>query len=154
MADGKHLFVDVFTSLGVLIGVGLVLLTGLAIIDPIVAALVAVNIVWSGWGLVKESVAGLMDEAAAPEQIDRIRAVLAAHHQGTIEVHDLKSRAAGSVVFIEFHLVVSSQMSVSASHIICDRLERALREEVEGAVVTIHVEPEHKAKQPDDIVIC
>ncbi len=153
MADGKHLFVDVFTSVGVMIGVALVVLTGLAILDPIVAALVALNIVWSGWGLVKESVAGLMDEAVSSDRIDQIRAVLAAYQDDVIEVHDLKTRSAGRATFIEFHLVVSGQMSVADSHLICDRLERALRREVEGAVVTIHVEPEHKAKQTGDIVL-
>ncbi len=147
VAEGRHLFVDVLTSVGVAGGVGLVLLTGVEVLDPLVAVLVAVNIVWAGYGLVKESVAGLMDEAASPDRIAAIGAVLAAHSDGTIEVHDLRTRVAGSVTFIEFHLVVAGGMSVADSHLICDRLERALREAVDGAVVTIHVEPEHKAKR-------
>jgi cation diffusion facilitator family transporter len=153
VADGKHLFVDVYTSLGVVVGVGLAVATGLTALDPLVAALVAVNIIWSGWGLMKESIAGLMDEAVPADELNQIRAVLAGHLDGTIQVHDLKTRAAGRVTFIEFHLVVSGGMSVSESHAICDRLERVLRQAVEGAVVTIHVEPEYKAKRTGDIVM-
>ncbi len=153
VAESRHLFVDVATSAGVAVGVGLVVATGVALLDPLVAALVAVNIVWSGWGLVKESVAGLMDEAAPPDRIDAIGAVLARDGDGTIEVHDLRTRAAGSATFIEFHLVVAGNMTVSASHVICDRLERALQEAVEGAVVTIHVEPDTKAKRTGRIEV-
>ena len=153
VADGKHLFVDVATSIGVVVGVGLVVATGITILDAIVAALVAINIVWSGWGLMKESVAGLMDEAVAADQMSLICDVVAAQRSGSIEVHDLKTRAAGSVTFIEFHLVVDGQMSVADSHAICDRLERGLRQKVEGAVVTIHVEPETKAKQTADMLM-
>lgn len=147
VAESRHLFVDVLTSVGVSVGVVLALATGLDALDPAVAALVAVNIVWSGWGLVKESIAGLMDEAAPSECIDAIGAVLAAHQNGTIEVHDLRTRAAGSATFVEFHLVVAGDMTVADSHVICDRLEKALQDAVTGAVVTIHVEPEHKAKR-------
>ncbi|UDL94324.1 cation diffusion facilitator family transporter [Lichenihabitans sp. PAMC28606] len=153
VADGKHLFVDVYTSIGVVIGVGLVILTGVRQLDAIVAALVAVNIIWSGWGLMKESIAGLMDEAAPVDLQDQIRAVLMRHLDGTIEVHDLKTRSAGRVTFIEFHLVVEGRMSVSDSHAICDKLERVLQQAVDGALVTIHVEPEHKAKQTGSMVV-
>ena len=153
VADGKHLYVDVFTSLGVLAGVVLAVLTGIAILDPIIAALVAVNIVWSGWGLMKESLAGLMDEAVPGESLERIRSALAAHLDGTIQVHDLKTRMAGRVTFIEFHLVVSGRMTVAESHAICDRLERVLRQTFDGALVTIHVEPESKAKVTADVVV-
>ncbi len=153
VADGRHLFVDVYSSLGVIVGVVLVVGTGVLVLDPIVAALVALNILWSGWGLLKESVAGLMDEAVPSDQLDRFEAVLSAERDGTIEIHDLKTRAAGSVTFVEFHLVVAGQMSVTDSHAICDRLERALRRESPGAVVTIHVEPEHKAKQTGVMVV-
>ena len=153
VADGKHLYVDVVTSLGVVVGVGLVVMTGIAALDPLVAALVAVNILWSGWGLMKESIAVLMDEAVPNQQLAVICRVIESQRDGTIEVHDVKTRTAGRVTFIEFHLVVDGQMSVAASHAICDRLERALRQAIEGAVVTIHVEPETKAKQPHDIVM-
>ena len=153
VADGKHLFVDVWTSVGVIVGVGLTVATGILALDSIVAGLVAINILWSGWGLVKESVAGLMDEALPSDQLDRFQAVLQQDRDGTIEIHDLKTRAAGRVVFVEFHLVVDGRMTVADSHAICDRLERALRVESPDAVVTIHVEPEHKAKQTGVMVV-
>jgi cation diffusion facilitator family transporter len=153
VADGKHLFVDVYTSLSVIVGVMLVVATRILVLDAVVAALVAVNILWSGWGMMKESVAGLMDEAVPGGELERIQAVLSADPSGTIEIHDLKTRAAGSVTFIEFHLVVESRMTVADSHAICDRLERALRADLPGARVTIHVEPEHKAKQTGVMVV-
>lgn len=153
VAESKHLFTDVATSIGVVIGVGLVVLTGITVLDPIVAFLVAVNILWSGWGLLKESIAGLMDEAVSADRIEQILDVLADHRHGTIEVHDLKTRSAGQATFIEFHLVVAGEMSVADAHVICDSIERALRQQVEGAVVTIHVEPEHKAKRTGAIEI-
>ena len=97
VADGRHLLTDVITSGGVLVGVGLVAVTGWAVLDPALAALVALNILWSGWGLMKESVGGLMDEAAPPETLKRIRALISAHAVGAIEAHDLRTRhAAGA----------------------------------------------------------
>ena len=94
-----------------------------------------------------------MDEAVPGEQLDRLQVVLSAARDGAIEIHDLKTRAAGRVVFVEFHLVVDGRMSVNDSHAICDRLERAVRAESPDAVVTIHVEPETKAKQTGVMVL-
>lgn len=148
VADGWHLLTDVGTSAGVLAGLGLAALTGWQILDPLLAALVALNILWAGWRLVRESVGGLMDEAVAAEVAWRIRQVIAANAQGAIEAHDVRTRRAGYVSFIEFHLVVPGAMTVAASHAICDRLEGALAEAVPGAQVLIHVEPEKEAKQP------
>jgi len=145
-ADGVHLLTDVLTSAGVVAGLVLALLTGWLILDPILAALVAVNILWQGWRLIRLSIGGLMDEAVAPETLDRIRRVIAANAAGAIEAHDVRTRQSGRRTFIEFHLVVPGTTTVSASHDICDRVEAALRTEIPGAAVTIHVEPEAKAK--------
>ena len=153
VADGKHLLVDVMTSAGVIVGVALVVVTGDLRLDAVVAALVAVNILWSGWTVMRDSVAGLMDEALPATELDTIQSVLAIHAGGTIEFHDLKTRAAGRVTFIEFHLVVASDMTVAASHVICDDLERALRTAVPDCRVTIHVEPAHKAKHGGAMVM-
>jgi cation diffusion facilitator family transporter len=147
VADGWHLLTDVFTSIGVLVGLGLATLTGWQFLDPLLAALVAVNILWAGWRLVRESVSGLMDEAVTAEVARRIREVIAANAEGAIEAHDVKTRTAGRVTFIEFHLVVPGSMTVATSHEICDRLEAALVDAVQGAEVLIHVEPEEEAKQ-------
>jgi len=147
MADARHLWADVVTSVGVLIGVGLVVLTGILWLDPLLAALTAVNILISGGRLLRESVGGLMDEAVPPATMERIRRIVAEQASGAIEAHDLRSRHAGRHTFLEFHLVVPGDMRVSESHEICDRIEAALKAELEGAIITIHVEPEGKAKQ-------
>jgi cation diffusion facilitator family transporter len=147
IADARHLWADVVTSVGVLIGVGLVVLTGILWLDPLLAALTAVNILISGGRLLRESVGGLMDEAVPPATMERIRRIVAEQASGAIEAHDLRSRHAGRHTFLEFHLVVPGDMRVSESHEICDRIEAALKAELEGAIITIHVEPEGKAKQ-------
>ncbi len=153
LADARHLLADVVTSIGVLAGVGLVALTGILWLDPLLAAMTALNILWSGWQLMRESVGGLMDEAVPPELLGRIRAAVSTHAAGAIEAHDLRSRHAGRVTFIEFHLVVPGEMKVVEAHEICDRIEAALKAEIEDAVITIHVEPEGKAKHHGVVVL-
>jgi cation diffusion facilitator family transporter len=146
-ADGWHLFTDVLTSLGVLVGLVLAVGTGWRILDPALAAIVGVNVLWAGWRLVRQSVSGLMDEAATAEVARHIRQIISNNAEGAIEAHELKTRIAGRVTFIEFHLVVPGKMTVASAHQICDRLEEALKEAIEGAEVVIHVEPEAEAKQ-------
>ena len=153
IAAGHHLMSDVVTSGGVIIGVGLVALTGKLWIDPALAALTALNILWSGSRLVRESVGGLMDEAVEPGLLARIRTVVSANGDGAIEAHDMRTRHAGRLTFIEFHLVVPGAMTVEEAHEICDRIEAALKAEVEGATITIHVEPEGKAKHRGVLVL-
>jgi cation diffusion facilitator family transporter len=147
IADARHLWSDVVTSVGVIIGVGLVAMTGILWLDPLVAALTAVNILFSGFSMLRDSVGGLMDEAVAPATMERIRAIVASEAEGALEAHDLRSRHAGRYTFLEFHLVVPGTMTVRESHDICDRIEAALKAELHTAVITIHVEPEGKAKQ-------
>ena len=152
-ADGRHLVTDVVSSVGVIIGVVVVWLTGIAWLDSLIAALVAVNILWSGWGLMKESVGGLMDEAVPQSVQDRIREEISAAGDGALEAHDLRTRSAGHVIFIDFHLVVPGDMTVERAHEICDRIEAGIADGVPGARTTIHVEPEHKAKHSGIVVV-
>lgn len=147
LADGKHVMSDVVTSVGVLIGVVAARLTGWSVLDPLLAIAVALNILWSGYGLMSESVGGLMDKGVDELTEARLRRVMSECAAGAIEMHDLRTRMAGSTTFVEFHLVVSSEMTVGEAHAICDRIEDALTAELHGAVVTIHVEPPEKAKQ-------
>lgn len=147
VGDGWHLMSDVVTSAGVIVGLGLATVTGWQLLDPLLAALVGANIMWAGWRLMRDSVSGLMDEAVTAEVARQIRAVIATNAEGAIEAHDVKTRTAGRVTFIEFHLVVPGKMTVATSHQICDRLEVALTEAIPGAEVLIHVEPEEEAKQ-------
>jgi cation diffusion facilitator family transporter len=146
IADGRHIMADVVTSVGVLAGVLAASLTGYWILDPILAGAVGLNILWSGWVLIRGSVGGLMDEAVPDDLLAQIREVVRASAGGAIEVHDFRTRHAGPVTFIEFHLIVPGTMSVSGAHDICDRVERALADEIPGCSVSIHVEPEYKAK--------
>jgi cation diffusion facilitator family transporter len=146
VGDGWHLLTDVATSIGVIVGLALAMATGWHLLDPALAALVAANILWAGWRLVRESVSGLMDEAVTAEVARHIRDVISSNAEGAIEAHDVKTRTAGRATFIEFHLVVPGSMTVAASHVICDRIEQALQAAVHDAQVLIHVEPEEEAK--------
>jgi cation diffusion facilitator family transporter len=146
VADGRHLWTDVVTSAGVIAGLLLALATGWLWLDPLMAVVVAINIIWHGWQMLSTSVQGLMDVAVDPGDLAVIQRVIATNSQGSLEFHDLKTREAGRVRFIEFHLVVPSEMTVERSHEICDRIEQALAEAMPGSRVVIHVEPAHKAK--------
>lgn len=153
VADGRHLLSDVVTSAGVILGVSLAIATGHAILDPILAAVVAVNILWSGWKVMTASLGGLMDRAVSDDMLRDIRATISGHADGAIEAHDLRTRHAGSMTFIDFHLVVDGETPVAEAHAICDRIEAALRRQLDDAQITIHVEPEHKAKHSGVLVI-
>lgn len=152
-ADGRHLATDVVTSAGVVAGVALAVTTGHLWLDPLLAALTACYIFVSGMLLLRDSVGGLMDAAPPTEVVDRIRDLVATHAEGAIEAHDLRARHAGRLTFMEFHLVVPGTMSVAAAHDICDRIEAALHEDMPGLRVTIHVEPDAKAKHHGVVVL-
>lgn len=152
-ADGKHLLTDVISTIGVLVGLGLVFLTGWAVLDAVLAGLVALNILWSGWGVIWQSVGGLMDVAVPVNTQKTIREVIATNAEGAIEAHDIRTRQAGKMTFIDFHLVVPGAMSVDAAHAICDAIEAKLREVVKDVQITIHVEPEEKAKHAGIVVV-
>lgn len=152
-ADGHHLWTDVLSSIGVAIGIVLVIVTGQPVLDAALAALVGLNILWAGWRLLARSVGGLMDVAVPKERMEEIRAAIAANAEGAIEAHDLRTRQAGKVTFIDFHLVVPGAMSVSDAHEICDRIESELRAISMEAQITIHVEPEDKAKHAGIVVL-
>ena len=152
VADGKHLLADVVTSIGVVVGVAVVAVTGIDVLDAAIAVLVALLVLRSGWGVIRENASGLLDESVPAAELARIREVISVNAGEAIEIHDLRTRHAGRTIFIDFHLVVPGSMSVDRSHEICDRVEGALQRAFEGAVVMIHVEPEHEAKQGPVIV--
>ncbi len=152
-ADGRHLWADVVTSIALLAGLSLALWTGLPMLDPVLAAGIAIYVLWSGTSLIGESVGGLMDAAPPPDVVDRIRRLVAEHAEGALEVHDLRTRHAGRLTYLEFHLVVPGDMRVSQAHGICDRIEAALRQDMQHLTITIHVEPEGKAKHHGVLVL-
>jgi cation diffusion facilitator family transporter len=144
--DAKHLMGDVVTSIGVVAGVALVLLTGRLRLDPLIAAATACYVLYSGVHLIGESVGGLMDMAPSDGTVERIAAILAANGHGAIEAHDIRTRQAGRITFVQFHLVVPGSMTVERAHAICDRMEHALQADMDHLIVNIHVEPEYKKK--------
>lgn len=152
VADGHHIMTDVVTSVGVIAGLIGVVVTGFAILDPLLAILVAVNILYQGWQVIGSSLSGLMDKAVPTEDNMKIRELISVNSKGAIEVHDLKTRIAGRATFIEFHLIVDADMTVRESHTICDRIEEALRAEIPSVRVIIHVEPDDEAKLPPGTV--
>ncbi|WP_457809203.1 cation diffusion facilitator family transporter [Kushneria sp. EE4] len=152
VADGRHLFTDVVTSAGVIVGVVLAMTSGWWLLDPLVAIIVAINILWSGAKVIRESLSGLMDEAVSPETLALIHRVIAATGEGAVEAHDVRTRHAGRATFVDFHLVVPGDTTVFHAHEICDRIEAGLRRALGDVRITIHVEPEHKAEQSADIV--
>ncbi|PZO81831.1 MAG: cation-efflux pump [Mesorhizobium amorphae] len=147
-ADGHHIMTDVATSAGVIVGLVAAIWSGIPVIDPLLAMLVGINILWQGWKVINSSVQGLMDTGTEPAETFRIRQLISTHAGGALEVHDLKTRVAGRATFIEFHLVVDQKMSVGEAHAICDRIEEALDADIPGVRVVIHVEPDAEAKLP------
>jgi cation diffusion facilitator family transporter len=153
VADGHHLLSDVISSIGVTFGVLLAIETGWSVLDPALAGIVALNILWSGWKVMTSSLSGLMDESVPNATLAKIKSVISAEADGALEAHDLRTRHAGKVTFIDFHLVVPGNTSVSEAHDICDRIEHELKANVPDAMVTIHVEPENKAKHRGVVVV-
>ncbi|MBB5073240.1 cation diffusion facilitator family transporter [Bartonella callosciuri] len=147
-ADGMHFITDVFTSLAILIGLVAGFFGGWSILDPILAIIVAVNILLQGWKLINSAVQGLMDVGVELNETMRIRELISANAHGALEVHDLLTRVAGRITFIEFHLVVPAAMSVGEAHKICDKIEGVLQKEFDNVRTSIHVEPEDEAKLP------
>jgi len=135
------------------VGLSLAVALNLPILDPALALLVAVNILWSGWQVLKESTGGPMDDAAPEATLARIRQIIGEHAEGALEAHDVRTRHAGRMTFIEFHLVVPGEMSVNQAHNIRDPIEAALRGDDEHSWITIHVEPESKAKHSGVVLL-
>ncbi|PWB74516.1 MAG: cation-efflux pump [Holophagae bacterium] len=140
-ADGHHLLTDVWTSAGVIVGVGAAALSGWHSLDPIVAILVAANIVWTGIRLMRRSVAGLMD-ASLPEPEQRaVEGVLARYRQQGVEFHALRTRQAAAQRFVSVHVLVPGASSVHDAHHIAENVEHDIRAVLGNAVVTTHLEP-------------
>ena len=152
IADGWHLVSDVATSGAVLVGLGFVAITGWQKLDVMMALAVAFYILWAGGRIIRDSMSGLMDEAVTSEVARHINGIISSNADGALEAHDIKTRIAGRVTFIEFHLVVPGKMSVAAAHVICDRIEAALKAAVSGAEIVIHIEPEGEAGRKGAVV--
>lgn len=140
-ADAHHLLTDVWTSAGVIVGVAAVSLTGWLWLDPILALLVAANIVWTGVALLRRSAAGLMDAALPPEQQQAVETVLAGYTGQGLAFHALRSRQAGARVFISVHVLVPGSWTVQQGHDWLERIEADIRGVLPRAHVLTHLEP-------------
>lgn len=140
-ADGKHLLTDVWTSVGVVIGVLLVAWTGILRLDPIIAFLVGLNIIWTGWHLISASVSGLMDSALDPETQQVVDETLAEFTADEVRFHAVRTREAGHRRFVTLHVLVPGSWTVARGHDLAHRVEQRLTERIEHVDVATHLEP-------------
>jgi len=142
-ANAQHLLTDVWTSVGVVAGLGAVLLTGLEWLDPLIALAVAANIVVTGTRIVNTSVHGLMDAVLPPEEVDAVLRVLQPYVAGGVEYHALRTRRAGAQRYVSLHVLVPGEWTVERGHALADRLEEDIRGVLENVEVSTHLEPLH-----------
>lgn len=140
-ADSKHLMTDVWTSAGVIVGIGLVSMTGWLWLDPLVAMLVALNILFAGFSIIRQSIAGLMDKALPIEDIRTIQKAFVPYELNGIQFHALQTRRAASRNFVSFHVLVPGQWSVQQGHELLEEIEAELRNVLPNVYVSTHLEP-------------
>ena len=141
MADGKHLMTDVWTSAGVVVGVLLVALTGWLQLDPVIAFLVGLNIIWTGSHLIAESVDGLMDRALTAGELDRLQLVLDDFDSDHVRFHSVQTRVAGRARFISMHILLPGAWTIQQGHDLVEDVEHRLVTEFEHAQIFTHMEP-------------
>jgi cation diffusion facilitator family transporter len=151
-ADGHHLMTDVWTSVGVIAGVVLVAATGWLILDPLVAIAVAIHIVWTGFGLMRRSFAGLLDAAIPAAELAEIEKIFAEYRRRYgVEFHALLTRQAGARRFVSFHLLVPDAWPVDRAHALSEEIEERIRSLVPQAITLSHIEPISQPASYDDI---
>jgi len=139
-ASAHHLLTDVWTSAGVLVGVGAVALSGWQRLDPVVALIVAANIVWSGGRIVRKSVLGLMDTALPPGELAAVHEVLAPYLKNGVEYHALRTRQSGARRFVSLHVLVPGEWTVHDGHQLLERIEADIRSTLPSVTVFTHLE--------------
>src|SRR5512137_210751 len=142
-ANAQHLLTDVWTSVGVVVGVAAVALTGWQRLDPIVALAVAANIIWTGVGIVRRSTAGLMDSALSAQDQAAVQRVLQTHQEGGVQFHKLQTRQAGARKFVSLHVRVPGGWTVDRGHALAGHIASDVRQALPEASVITHLEPLH-----------
>jgi cation diffusion facilitator family transporter len=150
-ADGKHLMTDVWTSAAVIIGVALVFITGWLRLDPLIALAVALHIIWTGIGLVRRSIAGLLDAAIGRDDQDEVTRIFNEYSRRyAVKFHAFRTRQAGARRFISFHLLVPDEWSVAQAHRLSEEIEERIRSLVPNSGVFVHIEPISDPASYDD----
>jgi len=139
-ANAKHLLTDVWTSVGVVAGIGLVVITHWQWLDPIVALLVAANIIWTAIGIMRRSVGGLMDAAISTKDLDAVRKIFEPYEANGLKFHALRTRQSGAQRFISVHVLVPGDWTVQRGHELLEKIEADIRHAVSDAVVFTHLE--------------
>lgn len=140
-ADARHLTTDVWTSVSVFVGLGIVRLTGIEILDPIVALIVALLIIKAAYDVLRKSLKGLVDEKLPPEEEAKIIECINKQKVGLVSFHELRTRKSGSWRFIDLHIIVPKEESIEDAHEVCNKLEDELKKELPRSSVTVHAEP-------------
>ena len=139
-ANARHLLTDVWTSVGVIVAVGLVALTNWQWLDPVVALLVAANIVWTGTSIVRRSISGLMDTVLSGEDVETVRKVLQGYEAEGAQFHALRTRQSGARKFVSVHVLVPGSWTVNRGHELLERIEGDIRRALPDTVVFTHLE--------------
>jgi len=150
-ADGRHLMTDVWTSAAVIAGVALVYLTGWLRLDPLIALAVSLHILWTGFGLMRRSVRGLLDPAiSAEDQAELVKLIGEYSHRYGVSFHALRTRQAGARRFVSFHLLVPDAWTVARAHQLSEEIEARMRAMVPNAAIFTHIEPISDPASYDD----
>lgn len=151
-ADGKHLMTDVVTSVGVVLGLALVWVTGWEILDPIIAIAVGINILFVGIKLVRESVGGLMDLTLPEDENAKIEEILDSYRKpGEVDFHEVRTREAGRQRFVEFHMLVPGEWTVEQSHDLVEHVESDIKKALSNTHISSHIEPLEDQRAYDDV---
>ncbi len=149
-ANSHHLMTDVITSGGVLVGVGAVALTGWQPLDSLVALLVAANIIWTGVGIIRSTVSGLMDGSLSSEEVCRVEGILAGYQSGEVRTHALRTRQSGSLKIVSLHLLVPGDWPVARGHTLATEIEGRISAELSDCMVFTHLEAMEDPAAMDD----
>lgn len=152
-SDAKHIMTDVWTSVGVVLAVGAVAATGWQILDPLIALVVAANIVWSGIQLLRRSAGGLMDASLPEGDQAAIRAVLKSYSDQGIQYHALRTRQAGARQFMMVHILVPGEWTVEKGHAVVEEIEARIRDAVPQIYISAHMEPVGDPAPEEDLTL-
>ncbi len=151
-ADGHHLMTDVITTIGVIVAVFLVIITGWQILDPVIALLVAFNIIFTGFRIIKHSVLGLLDTSISPEELDILKSIFNKYERRGLKFHGLRTRQSGQRRFIDFHVLTPGKWTIQKGHDFLEDIEKEIRDSIEKVTVSTHLEPVEDPRSHEDIL--